>query len=319
MQRLTMGLVVATCLVCLVGAAVGETFIDNGYPVGDPRRLEVGVDKGGAAKTAKFGGEDWLYVYRFYLDTGSPGGTGGIYGAYEQSGAPELIAPNKVRSTGSFTGTDGNTVEFTVTSWIKPHSSAMTTQIEFQCEGAIGDLAVLGVLDLDIPPYTLPPAQGNDIVIPYGSPDTDNLTLWTVDASGMLGTAQTASAEALGAELTGWGVGCYRPVGDPMEEWSTENLLQHYGLDPSIQGWADPFLARETVPFDGTTYGPDDMLTYVAFTVNPEANRAVVSFGMGGPPDVYQVIPEPVTMILFASGAVLVLERKRLSRRERSG
>lgn len=287
------------CFLCSFGTA-SATFIDNDLADGTLGAFRVDALSGGESRAAYLTAnrqasgdvyvEDLLYDYFSYVDVGN-GGFRLNNGTVDTSQA----ANDMIRSTGSFTGSGGNTINWTCTSAMV--GDIYRNTFEFQAQtGELGDISLYQYMDEDVE------SVSDDVFFTRGSVATNDLELFTVDNTEVYGVSHggslTAEQGLLNANFAGWAVDDYNRI-KPRITAGTQAVSQS-GVNP---------LGEFTHADVGTAYGlNDDIVSVLAWDVIGNQSYARIVTTLGGVPDIMDippvnpVIPEPGTMFLLGFG-----------------
>jgi hypothetical protein len=294
-----------TALLVSFGALANVT-IDNGFTTDQQGYWSVVVDDGGESRSAYitatgtpsgtvFENEEIIFDYISYVDTGS----GGVrLSATNVTTAANLSDPAEVTSAGTFLGSAGNTIDWTMVSSIDPGTSVMLNTLTLTAqEGLLGILDFYQYLDEDVL------GNGDDFFFTNGSGGGGDLQLFTIDNSEAVGVSHSgALAETQGlanSVFTGWAVCDYNNM-NPAITSGTQSVA----LDGVVCGG----LAPGVHPIAGAGYGPDDIVSTVTWSVDPAASTATIVTSLGGVPDITEVVdPVNTTPVPTLSGQMLAL------------
>ncbi|MGH9896435.1 MAG: hypothetical protein ACREA0_31450, partial [bacterium] len=186
--------------------------------------------------------------------------------------------PNIVTSSGSFFGVNQNVILWTAVSSIAPGAQVMTTTYTFAAQtGALGPLRFLQYLDEDVQ------GAGDDVFFFTGLAGSGDLELFTFDNIDVYGLSHSGTllpgTGLQNASFGGWAADRFnnmRPLitgtGQPVSPDGVNNLLpfQHPQLGP--------------------VFGPTDIVSVLAWDVDPNAASAVITTSLGGIPISAQTI-----------------------------
>lgn len=296
MQRRLGPVAFSAAIFVLSATSARAVFIDNGIPVGTVGHFSLDMLTGGESNEAYLSAsrvasgdvftENVLFDYFSYVDPGNDGGGFRLAGS-----APVVdgVDPNKVSSNGSFLGDAGNTILWSVTSSIPPGGSIMTNVVTFAAEtGTLGTLRFLQYLDEDIE------GVSDDILFVRGTAAGGDLELFTVDNSEVYGVSHSgalSSAQGLvDASFAGWAANQFNQM---------KPAIAGAGQSVSLAGVIDnlpPFVH----PVVGPAYGPRDVVSVMAWDVDPAATSATIVTTLGGVPDIRQVVGGSVAAPLMS-------------------
>ncbi len=270
--------------------------IDNGIAQGTLGAWEVDVVGGGQTRTGTVTAlnqatntvetAEVIYDYYTYLNVG---GTG-----IQLSTGGQAASANGVTSSGSFLGTTGATVNWSVESSIAAGSSIMTNTFTFTSTGDLGEISLFQYLDEDVV------GAGDDVFFTRGSAAGSDLELFTIDNNRGFGVshggAYSDGQGLLNATFIGWAVDNYNDM-KPRLGAGTQTV--------SLAGNVDPALSTSVNPFVGNVIGPVDVVSVLGWAIDPTAQTATIITTLGGVPDVRQIdnndVPEPGTIALLAA------------------
>ncbi len=277
-------LVVAAGLVSTARPA-SAVVIDNDLPSATVGSWAVDVTTGGETRTALLTANrlasadtlntDIIFDYFSYVDPGNDGAGFRLAGT-----APTVDAadPDKVTSSGTFTGADGNTIDWTVVSSIADGSPVMRSVFTFSAEtGALGTLRFLQYMDEDVQ------GPGDDVFFTRGSAATNDLQLFTVDNAEVYGVSHSGGLSAatglVHASFAGWAADQYNNM---------KPRIESVGQSVSLNG-VIANLNAITHAQVGDAFGPADIVSVLTWDVDPAATQATIVTTLGGVPDVSQV------------------------------
>jgi len=273
--------------------------IDNGIASGTLGSWSVDAQGGGQTRTANITAlradnnalvsTEVVYDYFTYLKIGNTGVQ------LPTSGA-SLVSGN-VQSSGTVTGSNGNTINWTVTSTIAPNSSIFTNTFQFTSTAALGSLGLFQYLDEDVI------GPGNDVFFTRGSAAGADLQLFTIDNAQGFGVSHSGAfntAQGLvNSSFSGWAVDNY----DDMR-----SRLSAGSQNVALNGLFESGVNSTTNAFVGAAYGPVDIVSVLGWGVDANATSATIITTLGGLPDVRVIdnppanVPEPSVLALLGLG-----------------
>jgi len=265
------------------------TTIDNDVAVNVVGHLEATIGPGGElgsfAQTGTFPigvtaqgltqllvNQNFLFDYENYIDVGNTGKAKSLsdtsFSILVQ--APTLVAPETVVSTGTFVGNNNKTVNWTVTSSIKPGDTKIQNQISLSSTAALGTIRFINYMDEDVPP-----SPGDDFLFASGTPGQPNFAVFTIDGPQRVGVAQSGiyqpGPQLVNATWVGWAADQFDDLQNAITgaigstSYSPTGNINTNNLPPTT----DPQL--------GTIYGPADNTTAFAWDVNPTATSTLIT------------------------------------------
>ncbi len=263
--------------------------ISNGVPESQVGHLRVDVTTGGEARTAfvtaaRFASNDTIigtnviFNYFSYVDPGLDGDGFQLVGS---DPVPDPTNPNIVTSNGSFAGftqpgaNQPNTILWTAVSSIAPSGQVMNTRFTFTAEngGPLGLLRFLQYLDEDVNS-----SPRDDVFLPVGSAATGDLELFTFDSPEVYGLSHSGAllpgTDLLTASFAGWAADSFNNM-KPLIE-GVGQPVSPAGIITNLQGLQHPQL--------GPVFGPADIVSVLAWDVDPNAATAVITTSLGGIP-----------------------------------
>lgn len=277
------------------GPLASTTLIDNDIPLATLSHWDVDVQTGGESRSAQLTAsrlasgdivtEEVLFDYFSYVDTGNNGG-----GFQLSTGADPVQVggdPDKVESTGSFIGAAGNTINYKVTSSIDDGDSVMFSTFTFTAQtGSLGVFRFMQYLDEDIE------GVSDDVLYYTGSAATNDLELFTFDNDEVYGVSHSGSLSA------GQGL-----VNSTFAGWAADEFND---MKPQIAGAGQPVslggvidladLPAFTHPVLGAVNGPADIVSVLAWDVDPNATTATIITTLGGVPKPPAPPPPPIPL-----------------------
>lgn len=279
--------------------------ISNGMPVGTVGRWDVDVRIGGESREANITAnrlvgtspfeENVLFDYFTYISIGS-----GAANNFRLGNLADAIldASGNAVSSGFFTGANGNAIDWTATSSIPPGGSVMTTVYEFRVQNEadrLGNLRLYQYMDEDIQ------GVGDDVYFTRGSVATNDLQLFTVDNVEVYGVSHSGAFNAVQGLSNATYVGCAADQYNSMKP----------RLDAGTQTLGNPDCVIQNLvglihPQVGAALGPADIVSVMAWEVDPRGRTATIVTTLGGVPDFRQIpgnnVPEPASLALLGIG-----------------
>jgi hypothetical protein len=295
-------------------AAPGD--LDNGIPLGTVGHVDATVTTGGNISemtvTVDPGTpetsltEQVIFDYFTYISTGT---TASIL-----SGDPVTGEGNATSSSGAFTGSGGNTINWTVTTALPASSPVITSTFTFTAEtGSLGTIRLFQYLDEDLE------SVSDDVFFTRGSVAGGDLQLFTVDTPKLYGVSHGgAYSDAQGlsnSSFLGWAADEFNQMKPVIEDGS---IVVSPGGNIDLTS-----LPQTSVDPLGTVFGPNDVVSVLAWFVNPEAQTATIVTSIGGVPDITEIPPEepnPIPLpagLWMAMSGLALLGGGRLARRRR--
>lgn len=284
--------------------------IDNGIASGTLGSWSVDVTGGGQTRTGNLTAlradtntltnSEVVFDYYSYLKIGSTGQQ------LSESATVTSVGTNSVKSAGTFTGSNGNAIQWSVTSTIAANSPVMVNVFDFSAsQGTLGLLGLFQYLDEDVV------GAGNDVFFTRGSAATNDLQLYTIDNAQGFGVshggAYSSTQGLQNSSFLGWAVDNYNDM-KPRLSAGTQNV--------SLAGIVEAGLTPDTNPYVGSVLGPIDIVSVLGWSVDPNATTARIITTLGGLPDVRNIddnnVPEPDSIALIGLGfAGLAAVRRR--------
>jgi hypothetical protein len=260
------------------------TLIDNDVPQQTIGHFGLNVLSGGESnqgestaqgRTLLFANEDFIFDYLSFVDVGSNGGAqrlGAGGGGFVIDQPATLVSPDVVESRGHFLGDSQQQINWIATTSIANGDTRIENAIKFTVATpnatSLGNLRFISYLDEDIE------SPGDDIMFLSGTPGQADFQVFTLDGPERVGFAQsgvyTPTPGLLeNATWDGWAADEYSDL---------KSAIAGAGTTYSLAGNIDTTdLPQGTDPELGTIYGPGDITTAFAWTVNPQATSATIS------------------------------------------
>ncbi len=259
--------------VVLGGEVNNGTLIDNDVIAGTEGHFDFNAGTGGNSGQAdaivqgvnSLVNSNFLFDFINYVDTGSNGQAVNLASTTINQPAA-LIGPDQVQSSGSFAGANG-TVSWTVTQSIDNGTGLLKNVINFNSAAALGNLRFINYLDQDVL------GLSDDLLQPTGTPGTADFRLFTRDSAEQVGFSQ------YGEFLSGQGLANATYDGFAADKWADlQNAIIGGGTTYTLNGNIDlTDLPQGSNPNLGTVYGPNDVTSAMAWSVNPNANSATIT------------------------------------------
>lgn len=279
MKKQIQVLLASTVVLSPLSAVLIDNDIESGVLGHFRTEVYDGGEVGAAYVTAELsatGGlatDEVIYDYLTFIDIGSSVfelGDTSITQAATQTGDDE------VTSSGNFTGSNGNTIDWTAVSYIPNNTDTMATRYTFTAQsGQLGNLVLHQYLDEDV--YN---STGNDVLKVTGSPDARNLQLFTIDDNEVFGISHSGafsvSQGLLNAEFIGWAADEYSDLRSAIRNQTvTVSRAGEINYD-SLPSYSQSVL--------GQSYGPEDVTSTMAWRMSQGATKATVVTTLGGVP-----------------------------------
>lgn len=290
------------CAFFLLGALVHSDAqaiqIDNDLPTTTVGYWSVDLLAGGEASLAfvtavgspsgtQFDAEQVIFDYHTYIDTGGLGGAFRL--PVSATAGPTLVndgpGPDQVDSSGLFIGESGNTIEWSVSSTIEDGSTTLFSTFVLTAQsGSLGNIRLYQYLDEDVLGFS------DDFFFTRGSLASQNLELFTVDDSEAIGVshsgALTLGQGLFDADFAGWAAGVYcNPTCMFDEILNGTQAVSGPGVISALLAGA-----ASVHPVVGAGNGPIDVVSVLAWDVDPLATSATIVTTLGGVPEA----PPPV-------------------------
>ena len=283
--------------------------IDNDIAPGTLNHFRVDVDDGGEAFSAfinRGGGvldDQLIFDYFTYIDTNGIGVAGGDIRLVDFTVVPVFVSgDDKVTSSGTFTGSAGNTISWTAVSSVAAGQTKMETTYTFTAQsGTLGVISLIQYLDEDVPPNF-----GDCDLFIFGSAVAGDLELLTFDHNLIYGVSQSGAYNAaqglVNAAFDGFAAKEFPSLRNDLD--SGQVSVSPTGvIGPTLSGLA---LHNHAIPLVNVI-GPEDITTALSYTVNPSANTATIVTSLGGVPDATSIDGPIGGLILSTDTAALLL------------
>jgi hypothetical protein len=254
--------------------------IDNDVANNTIGHFEIDALAGGESRTGGFTAqgrtllfvnEDFIFDYFSYVDVGSDGG-GVRLGSTTITQPPTLIAPDVVQSQGTFAGQNGP-INWIATTSIANGDTRIVNSITFsstvvgQQTPALGNLRFISYLDEDIDDVS------DDIMFLSGTPGAADFRVFTLDGPERVGFAQSGvyspGPQLVNATWDGWSADEFADL---------RSAITGAGTTYSPAGNIDVTDLPAGVDAElGAIFGPADITTAFAWSVNPAATTATIT------------------------------------------
>jgi hypothetical protein len=258
-----------------IGEINNGTLIDNDTNAFTVGHFEVQPEAGGSihnsgvtaqgnASGLMFN-EDFIADFLNYIDVGSDGGAIDLASTTVLT-PPTLVAPDLVRSNGTFMGANG-LVNWTVDVTINDVQEIVSSTIRFDSALPLGNLRFVNYLNQDIGQLS------DDLLYQVGTPGQADFRLYTLDNAERVGFSQGGLYQAGpgldNATYDGWAA----------DRWSElQTAITGPGTSYSILGNIDAGdLPPRVDPVLGIVRGLADVTTAMAWTVDPAATTATIT------------------------------------------
>lgn len=253
------------------------TVIDNDVSPSTVGYFSMDVDDGGSSRiarvtaqgrTQKFTNNDFLFDFINYVDVGIDGSAVSLANTTITSpAARDPSGEDIVTSSGSFAGENG-TIDWTATTSIADGSGQIVNSVTFTSSAPLGNLQFINYLDEDIR------FVSDDILYLRGTPGQANFEAFTLDGPQRVGFSQSGVYVPDGTRLTnatydGWAADEY-----PLLQSDIEGSGASYSVLGNINTTALPPFVD---PGLGPVYGPNDITSAFAWTIDPAATTATIT------------------------------------------
>jgi hypothetical protein len=222
--------------------------------------------------------EQTIFDYFTYIDIGSS-----VFQLGTTGGAAALTGDDEVTSSGSFTGSNGNNIDWTAVSTIMSGGSILSTKYTFTATDGnleLGNIRLIQYLDEDIE------AVSDCVLKITGSAATNDLQLFTIDNVEVYGVSHS------GALSNAQGLASSTFAGYAADDFND--------MKPAITGQTLTFSPLGNIigltpfvhPQLGNAFGPDDIVSSMAWDVDSQATTSMIITTLGGVPDATN-LPEP--------------------------
>jgi len=267
-----------------------EISIDNDIPSGTLGHFEIEMQAAGESRDATITAEGFasgvleteevIFDYFTYIDTGN----GGFRLSDTTTSGPTLTGDDEVTSSGSFTGSNDNTIQWTATSGVVDGERRLVTGYAFSAEGfELGNIRLYQYLDEDID------GVSDDIFFTRGTVAAGTFELFTLDDSQAFGVSHSGgfseSQGLVNSVYVGFAADEFDDIRDEIEAGTQ---------DVSISGVIDTSdLPLFNHPVVGPARGPADIVSVMAWDVVPTAINSGIVTTLGGVATLEDIDPEP--------------------------
>ena len=246
--------------------------ISNGVPAGTVGSFRVDLETAGGTRivfvtAAPFASNDIVTAqvirnYYAFVDVGNDGVGDALRFLSASNPVPDPINPNIVTSNGSFFN-NANRILWTAVSSIAPGAQVMTNTYTFTAEtGALGPLRFLQHLDRN--------GALNDVFSPTGSAVGGDLKLSTFDNTDVIGLSHS------GIQLPGTGLQNASFAGWAADQF--DNIITSiFTARPQVSPAGIINLSSFQHPQLGPVFGPADIVSVLAWDVDPNATSAAIT------------------------------------------
>lgn len=256
---------------------LASVLLSNGIPAGTVGQFDVLIAEGGNVLEGRVtaqgnsilvNNENVIFDFTNYVDVGSDGG--GIELGTTTITRPTTLGTDGVTSAGQFLGQNG-LINWTVRSFFQPGTSMLVQVLTFTSDSPdkpLGNLRLINYLDEDVA------SPGDDILYLVGTPGQLGFQAFTLDNQQRVGFSQSGVYAADGnglinARYDGFAADAFPQLRD---------AITGAGANYSIAGNIDTAdLPAFNDPFLGTVFGPADVTTAFAWSVDPNATTATIS------------------------------------------
>jgi len=259
--------------------------ISNGIPAGTVGDFRVDVEDGGATRrvfvtAARFVSDDIVTrnVVRNYYSYFDSGDNGRGERLRAPTPVPNPINPNSVTSNGFLFGVNRTVISWTAVSSIAPGTQVMTTTYTFIAEPGkvLGRLRFLQHLDEVVP---VPEGASDDVFFRTGSAVGGDLKLFAFDNTDIYGLSHSGALlpgnDLQNASFAGWAADHSNNIISSIESTAGQPVSPD-GIIANLSSFQHPQL--------GPVFGPGDIVSVLAWDVDPNATSAVITTSLGAVP-----------------------------------
>jgi Ca2+-binding RTX toxin-like protein len=231
----------------------------------------VGLADGGVTAqgtTRRFVNQNLLFEFFNFVDVGSNGGAVNLANTTITSPADLATdeAEDVVVSTGTFAGQNG-LITWRVETRIDDGSPVVQNIVTFTSTGPLGNLRFINYLDEDIEGFA------DDILFLSGTPGQPDFEAFTLDGVQRVGFSQSGvyapGEELVNATYDGWAADKFPDLRSAITGAGTAYSVAGNINTTNLPPFIDPAL--------GQVFGPADVTTAFAWTVNPAATSATIT------------------------------------------
>jgi len=253
--------------------AVETVEISNGVPAGTVGSYRVDVETGGGIRTVfvtaeRFASNDIVdrEILRNYYTFADPGIDGSGDRLVGSPPVPDPNNPNIVTSSGTVSGANQNVISWTARSSIAPGAQVLTNTYTFiAATGVLGPLRVLRHLDKNTE------STSNYVFSHTGSAVGGDLELFTFDNTEVFGLSHSGTllpgTELQNASFAGWAADHFDNIITSI--FTTGQPVSPAGIIANLPSFQHPQL--------GPVFGPEDIVSVLAWDVDPNATTAVIT------------------------------------------
>lgn len=282
---LTGGILTFTVSLSSTASAI---IISNGILSGTPGSFNIIVLSGGETSDANLTArrlatgdiisQKVLFNYFTYIDVGEGG-------FRLDTGTPVLTGTNEVTSSGFFSGSQGNTINWTAVSTLDPNSTTYTNTFTFNtATGTLGNLRLFQYLD-----ESLGLTYEDVVFFTRGSVAGGDLALFSIDNTEVYGLSQSGALSStqglVNASFTGWAANVFDNI-EPKIITGTQTVSPTGVIDN---------LSALNHPVVGSAFGPGDLVSVLAWDANSSAMIATIITSLQGISDDKQIPQLPLT------------------------
>jgi hypothetical protein len=242
--------------------------ISNGVPAGTVGYFAVDIENGARSRDGWIGTGtnlgDVEFIFDYFPYYSITGGFGMLF-----AGIPAATGSNTIMTTGNLSGPNG-IVNYQCVSYIPTNEMVLIQTWTFSSTNPFGNIRFIQYLDEDVFDVS------DDILVPLGSYFDNDLELYTIDDATRIGTFQSIySNDERNVSWTGWSADQYSDL-----KYYIEAGTAIFAPDGYIE-------TNNLPPIPGTSpqeYGKNDVTSAVAYDLNSNAFRAILTVVLGGTP-----------------------------------